>query len=131
MCSSDLVLVHLAVRATRAVPDALLVDLLPAGLELENQNLAQSSASLSDASAQLRDWQEAMSHADIAHQEYRDDRYVAALAVPAEQTRHILYLARAVTPGRYRIAPAQVESMYRPEWNAISRSGGVLEVKAR
>ena len=129
--SGDLVLVHLAVRATRAVPDALLVDLLPAGLELENQNLAQSSAGLSDASAQLRDWQEAMSHADIAHQEYRDDRYVAALAVPAEQTRHILYLARAVTPGRYRIAPAQVESMYRPEWNAISRSGGVLEVKAR
>ncbi|NLC99266.1 MAG: alpha-2-macroglobulin family protein [Gammaproteobacteria bacterium] len=129
--SGDLILVHLAVRATQAVPDALVVDLLPAGLELENQNLAHSSASLSDASSALREWQEAMSNADIAHQEYRDDRYVAALSVPAEQTRHLLYLARAVTPGQYVIPPAQVESMYRPDWQAIGRSAGELQVKAR
>ncbi len=122
---------HLAVRATQAVPDALVVDLLPAGLELENQNLAHSSASLSDASSALREWQEAMSNTDIAHQEYRDDRYVAALSIPAEQTRHLLYLARAVTPGQYVIPPAQVESMYRPDWQAIGRSAGELQVKAR
>ena len=34
--------------AKRNVPDALVVDLLPAGLELENQNLANSSASLQE-----------------------------------------------------------------------------------
>ena len=129
--SGDLVLVHLAVRATQAVPDALLVDLLPAGLELENQNLAQSSASLSHASTALRDWQEAMLNADIVHQEYRDDRYVAALSIPAEQTRHLLYLARAVTPGRYVVPPAQVESMYRPDWHALSASDGPMQIKSR
>lgn len=129
--SGDLVLVHLAVRATHQVPDALVVDLLPAGLELENQNLAQSSAHLRDASGALRDWQEAMHNAEIAYQEYRDDRYVAALSVPAEQTRHLLYLARAVTPGRYQRPPAQVESMYRPDWHAFSASDGVLQVKPR
>ena len=129
--SGDLVLVHLAVRATQDVPDALLVDLLPAGLELENQNLAQSSASLSDASGNLRDWQEAMQHADIVHQEYRDDRYVAALSIPAKRVQHLLYLARAVTPGRYVVPPAQVESMYRPEWQAQSSSPESLQVKAR
>ncbi len=61
-----------------------------------------------------------MQNADIVHQEYRDDRYVAALAVPARQVKHLLYLARAVTPGRYVVPPAQVESMYRPEWQAYS-----------
>lgn len=129
--SGDLVVVHLAVRATQTVPDALLVDLLPAGLELENQNLAQSSASLSHASTALRDWQEAMQNADIAHQEYRDDRYVAALSIPEGQVRHLLYLARAVTPGRYRLPPAQVASMYRPDWQALSRSAETLLIKPR
>lgn len=129
--SGDLVVVHLAVRATETVPDALVVDLLPAGLELENQNLAQSSASLTQASRALREWQEAMQNADIVHQEYRDDRYVAALAVPQGQVRHLLYLARAVTPGRYVVPPAQVESMYRPEWQAYSDAPQVVQVKAR
>ncbi|WP_350441169.1 hypothetical protein, partial [Proteus terrae] len=41
------------VSADRDVPDALVVDLLPAGLEIENQNLASSSASLSDSAADL------------------------------------------------------------------------------
>ena len=49
--SGDLVLVHLALKAKERVPDALVVDLLPAGLELENQNLAQSAASLDNASS--------------------------------------------------------------------------------
>ncbi len=128
--SGDLVVVHLAVRATQAVPDALLVDLLPAGLELENQNLAQSSASLSNASSALRDWQEAMQNTDIAHQEYRDDRYVAVLSIPAQQVKHLLYLARAVTPGRYVVPPAQVESMYRPEWQAISASTEMMLINS-
>ncbi len=43
--SGDLVLVWLQVKASNSVPDALVVDLLPAGLELENQNLANGSAS--------------------------------------------------------------------------------------
>ncbi|MDY7218990.1 alpha-2-macroglobulin [Denitrificimonas sp. JX-1] len=129
--SGDLVLVHLAVRASREVPDALIVDLLPAGLELENQNLARSSAGLSLVSGALQNWHEAMQGADIVHQEYRDDRYVAALAIPAQQPQHLLYLARAVTPGQYLVPPAQVESMYRPEWQALSSSVGQMHIAPR
>ena len=77
--SGDLVLVHLAIEAKERVPDALVVDLLPAGLELENQNLAQSAASLDNASSAVKEWREAMENANVVHQEYRDDRYVAAL----------------------------------------------------
>jgi len=129
--SGDLVLVHLRLHSTKHVTDALVVDLLPAGLELENQNLANSSAQLTTGSSQLKDWQRAMRNARIKHQEYRDDRYVAALDVPGGPVAHLLYLARAVTPGTYLIPPPQVESMYRPDWHAIGKTPGTLTIHQR
>lgn len=129
--SGELVLVHLAVEAKQRVPDALVVDLLPAGLELENQNLAQSAASLADASSAVKEWQQSMQNANLKHQEFRDDRYVAALDVGEYGTTHLLYLARAVTPGRYRVPPPQVESMYRPNWQALGETPATLVIKGR
>ncbi|PYC28420.1 hypothetical protein DMO17_04355 [Aquipseudomonas alcaligenes] len=131
LASGQLVLVHLAVRAEERVPDALVVDLLPAGLELENQNLAQSAASLDDASSAVKEWQKAMQNAAIKHQEFRDDRFVAAVDVNGYDTTHMLYLARAVTPGSYRVPPPQVESMYRPAWNAVGAAPAQLVVRER
>ncbi|MDB5979591.1 MAG: hypothetical protein JWQ69_606 [Pseudomonas sp.] len=129
--SGELVLVHLEVKAKQRVPDALVVDLLPAGLELENQNLAQSAASLEDASSEAKQWRESMQNAGLKHQEFRDDRYVAALNLDGYNTVHLLYLARAVTPGIYRVPPPQVESMYRPNWNAVGSAPGQLVVKGK
>ena len=31
-------------------------------------------------------------------------------------------IARAVTPGSYRVPPPQVESMYRPNWQALGET---------
>ena len=129
--SGDLVLVHLAVTAKQRVPDALVVDLLPAGLELENQNLGQSAASLENASSQVKQWRESMQNAGVQHQEYRDDRYVAALNLEGYGTTHLLYLARAVTPGTYRVPPPQVESMYRPNWQAVGETPADMVIKGR
>ena len=129
--SGDLVLVHLAVTAKQQVPDALVVDLLPAGLELENQNLGQSAASLENASTQVKQWRESMQNASVQHQEYRDDRYVAAVKLDGYGTTHLLYLARAVTPGTYRVPPPQVESMYRPNWQAVGDAVGEMVIKGR
>ena len=131
LASGDLVLVHLAVTARQQVPDALVVDLLPAGLELENQNLGQSAASLENASTQVKQWRESMQNANVQHQEYRDDRYVAALKLEGSGTTHLLYLARAVTPGTYRVPPPQVESMYRPNWQAVGETPGEMVIKGR
>lgn len=131
LSSGELVLVHLIVEARERVPDALLVDLLPAGLELENQNLAQSSASLGDASSAVKEWQQSMQNARIKHQEYRGDRYVAAVDVSGYEPTHLLYLARAVTPGHYRVPPPLVESMYRPGWKALGSAPKSLVVKGR
>ena len=129
--SGDLVLVHVAVTAKQPVPDALVVDLLPAGLELENQDLGQSAASLENASTEVKQWRESMQNASVQHQEYRDDRYVAALKLEGYGTAHLLYLARAVTPGTYRVPPPQVESMYRPNWQAVGETPGEMVIKGR
>lgn len=129
--SGQLLLVHIEVKAQQRVPDALVVDLLPAGLELENQNLAQSAASLEDASDSVKQWRESMENAGIKHQEYRGDRYVAALDLNGYNTVHLLYLARAVTPGIYRVPPPQVESMYRPNWQALGEAAAQMVVKGK
>ena len=131
LASGELVLVHLAVEAKQRVPDALVIDLLPAGLELENQNLGQSAASLEDASSEVKEWQQAMQNATPKHQEFRGDRYVAAVDVNGYGTTHLLYLARAVTPGTYRVPPPQVESMYRPNWQAVGEAPAQLVVKGQ
>ncbi|MEG5265322.1 alpha-2-macroglobulin [Pseudomonas sp. JDS28PS106] len=129
--TGQLVLVHLEIAARQRVPDALVVDLLPAGLELENQNLAQSAASLENASEAVKSIRESMENAGIKHQEYRGDRYVAALDIGGGDTVHLLYLARAVTPGTYRVPPPQVESMYRPNWQALGDAPAQMVVKGK
>ncbi|HEY0287796.1 MAG TPA: alpha-2-macroglobulin [Pseudomonas sp.] len=129
--SGELVLVHLQVKSKERVPDALVVDLLPAGLEIENQNLAQSAASLEDASASVKQWRQSMENAGLKHQEFRGDRYVAAIDLHGFNTVDLLYLARAVTPGTYRVPPPQVESMYRPNWQALGEAPPQLVVKGK
>ncbi|KFC06633.1 alpha-2-macroglobulin [Trabulsiella guamensis ATCC 49490] len=126
--SGDLVLVHLQVTANQNVPDALVVDLLPAGLELENQNLANSSASLQDNGTEVQNLLNQMQQADIQHIEFRDDRFVAAVAVNEGQPVTLVYLARAVTPGTYQVPVPQVESMYVPQWRANGQGSGPLIV---
>ena len=127
--SGELVLVHLQVKASQNVPDALVVDLLPAGLELENQNLASSSASLQENGAEVQNLLNQMQQADIQHIEFRDDRFVAAVAVNAYSPVTLVYLARAVTPGTYEVPVPQVESMYVPQWRATGAASGPLTVK--
>ncbi len=131
--TGDRVLVSLHVRSDTFRPDLLLVDLLPAGLELENQNLGDS-LKLNEINVEGKSLDLWMKRADIRHQEYRDDRFVAALVAGKdsrwgeyEDTR-IFYLARAVTPGTYRIPNSLVEDMYDPEVRAISDSPGLLMI---
>lgn len=104
--SGELVLVWLTVRASKNVPDALVVDLLPAGLELENQNLASSSASLQESGSEVQNLLNQMQQADIQHMEFRNDRFVAAVSVKNYETVTLVYLAvpspREPTRCRYR-----------------------------
>ncbi|MDP2561354.1 alpha-2-macroglobulin [Psychrobium sp. 1_MG-2023] len=126
----DLYLVHLVVNAEQRTPDALLVDLIPAGFELENQNLAHSiklDSVLIDGKT-IPQWTR---YNHIKHQEYRDDRFVAALEVSKRRSSHLFYLMRAVTPGEYQVPSVLVEDMYRPEIRAIGKPQGMVSISQR
>lgn len=114
----DLVVVRLNVSSESAVPDALLVEMVPAGFELENPALGNSikleELSIEGKPAWQSEWNDY-----LKHQAFRDDRYTAALDLSEGSNQQLVYLMRAVTPGHYRVPPTQVEDMYRPEIRAV------------
>ena len=117
----EALIVRVGITANVAIPDALFTDLLPAGLEIENFNLGDA-----------KQWAEVVvdgiaisdrgSAADVKHEEFRDDRYVAALKLERRDTAKLFYLVRAVTPGTYTVPPSLVEDMYRPDIRGVGRA---------
>ncbi|MCA0400520.1 MAG: alpha-2-macroglobulin family protein [Proteobacteria bacterium] len=102
-------LVALEVSSTRPLSGRImLVDPLPAGLEIENPKLT-------DVSTEGIDLLSEASEPD--HSEARDDRFVAAFTRSGDTNNPIRvgYLVRAVTPGVYVHPAAIAEDMYRPE----------------
>jgi uncharacterized protein YfaS (alpha-2-macroglobulin family) len=92
----------------------VLVDLLPAGLEIETVLRPEDGANGPQYDGSVRNgpfaWVGSISYATVA--EARDDRFVASADVRG--SFRWAYIARAVTPGRYTLPAAQVEDMYRP-----------------
>ncbi|WP_444886092.1 alpha-2-macroglobulin family protein [Microbulbifer sp. JMSA008] len=118
----ELYLVRLQIDADRRLPDLLAVDLLPAGFELENQNLADSVKvnELKFDGKSIAQWQDDQDN--IQHMEFRDDRFVAALDQSEWKPTNLFYIARAVTPGHYQVPPPFVEDMYNPERFSIGKN---------
>ena len=125
--TGDLILVDVVLGAEKRTPDALLVDLLPAGFELENQNLG-TSVSLDQFRIQGESVATIQNRTEIKYEEFRDDRYVAAIDLKTYGETHIVYLVRAVTPGNYAVPAPFVEDMYRPEIRGIGRTVNNLTI---
>lgn len=103
----------------------LVVDHLPAGLEIDNPKLVEGSETANFG------WLKR--EIEPANTEYRDDRFVAAIDRDSGQKAvfELAYIVRAVSPGRYIHPPAVIEDMYRPDRYA-STGYGLMEVtKAR
>lgn len=87
----------------------LLVDPLPAGLEIDNPKLMDGDqlAALSWLKREV----------EPSNAEYRDDRFVVAVdRAPGQPAAFAFaYMVRAVSPGHYVQPAATVEDMYRPE----------------
>jgi uncharacterized protein YfaS (alpha-2-macroglobulin family) len=98
---------------------AMVVDLLPAGFELENERLEGGRSR-----EELR-WIGDLTKAK--HEELRDDRYVAAFDLDryGKQTFRFAYLVRAVSPGAFTLPASYVEDMYQPTYFARTRMGRV------
>jgi len=93
--------------ATHAVR-TLVIDLLPAGFEIESAIPAGSR------STPGYDWLK--STTETAYTEARDDRYVSALDLGGGVKDFTLaYVVRAVTPGAFTYPALVVEDMYDPE----------------
>src|SRR6185437_14096607 len=97
--------------------EAALLDLLPAGLEIESV--------LNDDTVKSFPFLSALSATKMA--EARDDRFFAAFDLGTRPYRtwwdndvkngssfHVAYIARAVTPGSFALPAAQVSDMYAP-----------------
>ncbi len=125
--------VHLQVIAKRQIQDGMVVDRIPAGLEIENLNLSQGNRlddfKVTPAKGERRipNPAQAMADSRIKHREFRDDRFVVAATL--NNTLDLFYLVRVVTPGKFVIPPSYAEDMYRPEVRGLTAAGGTMEIE--
>ncbi|HVB18003.1 MAG TPA: hypothetical protein VNF04_15800, partial [Stellaceae bacterium] len=101
---------------------ALVVDLLPAGFEIQTATAAGGDSSSSYP------WLKKPS--DTAYAEGRDDRYIAALDLRGAGKFSLAYVVRAVTPGQFKYPALVVEDMYEPETTGRTAIG-TLNVQTR
>lgn len=114
----EMIVVRVTVKAARWLADALITELAPGGLEVENLNLTDPGqwVGITIGETALSD---VIGNSWSKFEEYRDDRYVTAMDVSDGSTTERWYLLRAVTPGRYVIPPPVFEDMYRPNLRVI------------
>ncbi|MFV0370481.1 MAG: alpha-2-macroglobulin family protein, partial [Azonexus sp.] len=104
-------LVRLEVKTHGHYANSMIVDYIPAGIEVENTNIVQSEQN--ELIVDGISVSQAMQDARIKHVEFRDDRFVVAARL-APGTTSFFYRARVVTPGRFVVPPSYAEDMYQP-----------------
>lgn len=110
VAQGDLVVVSLSVESDADFRNCVVRDLLPAGFEVENPRLAN------------RDFLRTTTM-EIDHAEYLDDRVFAVFTATGGLPTVFRYAMRAVTPGRFVMAPSEASCMYDPR--PVSRWGRV------
>ena len=82
-------------------------DPLPAGFEIDNPNLMSSGSVQAFADLGLE--------SEVAHSEFRQDRFLTAIDRYDNATFRLGYVVRAISPGTFHQPAASVEDMYRPD----------------
>lgn len=96
-------------------------DPLPAGFEIDNPDL------ITGGSVSALDFLDLAT--DVAHSEFRQDRFLTAIDRTDNASFRLAYILRAVSPGTYHQPAASVEDMYRPELNAHTDAATVTVTK--
>ena len=117
--TGDMVVIRLRVQAKQRIKDAMVIDRVPAGMEVENLNLSQG-VQASQFVVEGANVGQALQNARIKHSEYRDDRFVAAVDLDGNRL-DLFYLLRVVTPGNFVVPSAFAEDMYRPDIRGIGK----------
>jgi uncharacterized protein YfaS (alpha-2-macroglobulin family) len=103
---------------TKLRHQALIVDLLPAGFEIEKSRLKGGGEEPG------MKWLGDLTPAK--HIEYRDDRFAAAADLgEGDREFRFAYMVRAITPGSYTLPATIIEDMYQPVYRAREAPGKV------
>ena len=124
--TGEMLVVRLRVRAKQRIKDGLIVDRIPAGMEIENLNLSQG-VQASEFNVDGVNVGQAMGNQRIKHTEFRDDRFVAAAQLD-EHKLDVFYVLRVVTPGKFVVPAAFAEDMYRPEVRGVGKAESDITV---
>ena len=95
----------------------MVADPLPAGFEIDNPNLITGGA------VEALDWLGL--EAEVAHSEFRQDRFLTAIDRYSNQPFKLAYVVRAVSPGVFHHPAASVEDMYRPDLTGRTDTGRI------
>ena len=93
----------------------MVTDPLPAGFEIDNPNLISSGSVPALAALGAT--------AEVAHSEFRQDRFLAAIDRRDAAPFRLAYVVRAISPGTFHHPAASVEDMYRPDFRARGAAG--------
>ena len=96
---------------------SLVLDLLPAGLEIENASVGGDS--------QLNQYEFLPKLTQARYSSELDDRYFAVLDNRTMGEFNFAYMVRAITPGKYAQPPVMIEDMYAPQIRAVGYSGSL------
>ena len=126
----ETIIMRLIARTHMGTGTGMIVDRIPAGLEIENLNIVQGEQMGSVTIDELNP-AEVMKDPRIKHVEFRDDRFVAAVRFNWDVI-NLFYRARVVTPGKFVVPPLYADDMYRPD--VFGQTGGsevltVIEAK--
>ncbi|MFP4017128.1 MAG: alpha-2-macroglobulin family protein, partial [Halanaerobiales bacterium] len=99
--------------------NVVIVDMLPAGLEIENPRLGNRPG---------LDW---INNSSLSpnYMDIRDDRLLLFTDVQRYDEQYFYYALRAVTAGDFTLPPIKAECMYEPEIYSINGIGKIRVVK--
>ncbi|MDR1708277.1 MAG: alpha-2-macroglobulin family protein [Candidatus Accumulibacter sp.] len=118
-------IVHVRVKPGGYHANALAVDYVPAGVEIENANLVQGEGNNLEIDG--IDMNQALLDTRVKHREFRDDRFVAAFRANGSPI-DLFYRVRVVTPGHFVMPPSYAEDMYQPMAYGLSGGGETVTV---
>jgi uncharacterized protein YfaS (alpha-2-macroglobulin family) len=113
----QLIVVTIRVKSTRDMDNMVIVDLLPAGFEVDNPRLS-SRGDLQ--------FEPDCSFSPVA-EDFRDDR-VLLFSGAWEGEQAFSYSVRAVTPGQFQVPGITAEAMYDPDVYGRTNTGETLIV---
>ncbi|QJT08127.1 alpha-2-macroglobulin family protein [Oceanidesulfovibrio marinus] len=112
----DLVALKLSISSQSGpVDNVAVVNMLPAGLEVENPRLTTT---------ERLPWLDKKPDA-AAHHDMRDDRVIFFVDLGNKKTRTVYALLRAVTSGEFKLPPVLAEAMYDPQLAASTELGAM------